>query len=154
MKQLLSSLFVAGLSLLLICCSEDGVSTGNYSPVSPYICIADSMGNVLGGDTADWSRAGLCNEIRLCYPNPVYNRFTFELKITIPNDTLSLYAIDNNDTLFLFKNEPFAVGMYHYVFYADSLNLSNKVLNFCMTGKKMCWGIDPKYHYCGDVQFY
>lgn len=140
------------LGIIYLSCSENPTSSNNIG-ISSNIWVTDSLGNSFGGDSTDWCRLQMCNAfLQPAFPNPSWNKVSVPFHVG-SNDTLSLFFINDPDTVFIFKNKPFSGGSYVQTFYGDSLNYNNVTKRLYLSSKIFCPAIHPHCNKYGDIQF-
>jgi hypothetical protein len=128
MKNIVNNIFILSFVLLSIyfissCNKENPINSEEYC--DPDILCTDSSGRTIGGDKTDWCYKGDSNShFNAVYPNPVKNIFHFNFSL-VDIDTISIFFINNIDTLYIIKNEKRDPGHYSIIGYKDSLHYSN-----------------------------
>lgn len=130
------------LGIIYLSCSDNPTSSSVGTPLSYPIWKTDSLGNDLGGDSNNFCFSpgnGHCSYLKGVYPNPVNNNFYIRVTSNASvnsADTVSLYFLNNNDSVWICKNQPVVLGTYNYYLKKDSLGFSPGLKQLNMIYKK------------------
>jgi len=135
------------------CSNNDVVNTGTLPTYDDSILVTDDTGRPLGGDYSDWCINGSGQRsFGPAYPNPTNDIFT--VKFAVPTaDTISLFFLNGNDTLFLMNKQHCQPGSYAVQSSSSAFGYWNSYRRLYISDKRGIYAPSSGCNNFGDIHF-
>lgn len=119
------------------------------------ILRTDSAGRIIGGDYTDWCLHGSFSASRSfgpAFPNPANDSVNINYSVPV-RDTLSLYFLTNDDSIFVFKQIDFSPGYYNIRFKGSHYGFFNTYKRIYMRNNRGLFPASTDCNNFGDIHF-